>query len=195
MATPTVGTIQQHLDPILVPPPSRFSRAMKLAYWWGVYCTSVAGIMLPYNTLSCFLGRYLLDHFHLWDRTLPPGTDRSRGKDGELISAAIAAFIGTLLSLAGGLFSVVVSERFFVDPGTSSRNAEVAWFGVFYVPCCLLAAVGSMAASGGFMHARFHYVHPDTLLGVYAFGSLITFPSSLFIWWAVHALWTRWKDS
>ncbi|KAH8813803.1 hypothetical protein DL96DRAFT_1625425 [Flagelloscypha sp. PMI_526] len=185
MRTPNAGTARQVLqNPI---------RAESSPPWWNdhrpsdcpsPYCCFSSTIMLaafvmPYNVLSCFIGRYILDHYHLWHRTLPLGVERSGGKDGELIAAAIAgafsaSFIITLYNIAS--WSVRYGYR---HPGVSTACMCLPTGPIKWCFWAILILWSPLPLFGALMHLRFDYVDPVSMLGIYGFGAMIIFPGAV----------------
>ncbi|KAH8795132.1 hypothetical protein DL96DRAFT_1300887 [Flagelloscypha sp. PMI_526] len=192
MGTPKAGTIQH---PALSPIYSPRSTSSQLWRDWIKFISWLFGITLAftvYNIGACALGRFLLDHFHLWDRNIP--SDASElNKHAELLAALLASWLSTLAAIGVIIILVRYIDRWIrrIQRQYIGRRRRKFQFGDHYwtiVVVVLLSEWSLLPIAGAMLHPRFHYVDPVSLLGVYGFGNLALLPLSIplgsFGWWA-----------
>ncbi|KAH8813655.1 hypothetical protein DL96DRAFT_1715971 [Flagelloscypha sp. PMI_526] len=176
MGTPKPGTIQQpDLGYIYIP---RIPRTRAQRFWseWGDLTVWLLGITLAftsYNIGAYALGRFFLDHFHLWNRVIP--SDASKfDKHGELIAAFLAGWLSTPAAL--GLLNILAHG---VDEWLERRKIRFRFLDHLsaIVVAVLLTEWSILLATGAMLHPRFRYVDPVSLFGVYWFGSLLLMPT------------------
>ncbi|KAH8813667.1 hypothetical protein DL96DRAFT_1685035 [Flagelloscypha sp. PMI_526] len=83
---------------------------------WIKFISWLLGITLAftvYNIGACALGRFLLDHFHLWDRNIPPDASELN-KHAELIAALLASWLSTLAAIG---VIIILNGHCFQLPG------------------------------------------------------------------------------
>ncbi|KAH8824910.1 hypothetical protein DL96DRAFT_1682129 [Flagelloscypha sp. PMI_526] len=171
MPTPRDGT---HQHPELESLPPRISLLMKWQAITGIdiefilWLLGLDAILCAYNIVACVLGRFFLDHFHLWKQSIPPDA-RSIDKYGELI----AAFLAGCLSLPATLGLVYMCLR--IDDMLDAQGKRFQILGHDILPFALiLFMIFSMVPiAGAIVHPGLHYVKADSMLAVYWFGSLL----------------------
>ncbi|KAH8796841.1 hypothetical protein DL96DRAFT_1689011 [Flagelloscypha sp. PMI_526] len=173
MPTPHPGTVRQ-LDVETIYPPPRQESPSNLKLIVQLIEISISSCV--HTITCCALGRFLLDHFHLWHArwTVPPDAP-SIEKHAELI----AAFLAGCLAGPGTYGVAIVVDA--IDTEIRRRRplmrlpetALVLWGIYFFALWTLLVITGAI------LHTRFRYLTVGSILGVYGFGSLILFLPSL----------------
>ncbi|KAH8823384.1 hypothetical protein DL96DRAFT_272342 [Flagelloscypha sp. PMI_526] len=159
MPTPRPGTVQQDLESLPVSKPKRKSHLLPHLSW------AVGTIV--FSVASCALGRYMLDHYAIWDQPIP------QNSHGELISAAVAGcFISTAMELVNFVDNKLVYYKWYPDFTTFWALVYV-----LVVTTCTTCVAVVVAAAIVHPFDNFWYVTPPRLLAVYAFGSIILLPS------------------
>ncbi|KAH8796836.1 hypothetical protein DL96DRAFT_1009556 [Flagelloscypha sp. PMI_526] len=180
MLTPYPGTIQQpDIDSIYPPTKTRGKFNLRLI----VQLVEISAGSCAHTVTCCALGRFMLDHFHLWhSRWIIPPNAPNIEKHAELIAAFMA---GCLTGPA--IYGAVVGASFFFSelrsrfPRLRARlrfripypfSDSPIWILYFFVLWTLLAVTGAI------LHPRFQYLTVGSVLAVYGFGSLLLFPPS-----------------
>ncbi|KAH8831831.1 hypothetical protein DL96DRAFT_1589137 [Flagelloscypha sp. PMI_526] len=173
MPTPYPGTVQQlDVENIYPLPKSQWRYRMR---------TIIAVIEISIGSCAhtitcCALGRFMLDHFHLWHTrwSIPPDAPNIE-KHAELIAAFLAGSLAGPGTYGGAVVFVAIDDELQrrwpqIRIPTSSW---VLWAIYFFVLWTLLVITGAV------LHLRFSYLTVGSTLGVYGFGSLLLFLPSL----------------
>ncbi|KAH8796823.1 hypothetical protein DL96DRAFT_1643301 [Flagelloscypha sp. PMI_526] len=176
MATPYLGTIQHpDIESLIVyRPPKRQCP----------YDLQLPLILLEINVASCIhtitccaLGRFMLDHFHLWRSTwIIPSDAPGIEKHAELIAALLAGSLAGPGLYGGGhvadaMISAELDKRFRdLRRRTRIPIGNIPLWGVYFLILWALLAI-----TGAVLHPRFHYLTAGSILGVYGFGALFLF--------------------
>ncbi|KAH8824037.1 hypothetical protein DL96DRAFT_1818736 [Flagelloscypha sp. PMI_526] len=180
MPTPREGTIQHHELGTLYVPYSR-SRVNAFINDWLIpiaWLLPVTAAIAAYNIGVCALGRFFLDHFHLWNRRISSSAS-SLDKHAELLAVLLAGCLSTpvTLGLALAIFEVEdMLER-------KGRRIEILDSMVKAVVVLFFVNWILVPISGAILHPRYQYVTPVSLLGVYWFGNLVLLPLSVPLAW------------
>ncbi|KAH8813652.1 hypothetical protein DL96DRAFT_500483 [Flagelloscypha sp. PMI_526] len=172
MGTPKPGTIQHpELEHIYI------SRTRAQRFWrnWVVPIAWLLGITLAftsYNIGAGALGRFMLDHFRLWNRVIPLDTPKL-DRHAELIAALLASWLSSPVAI--GLLLIL---HFGVDRWL--RRIELKFRFLDHISTVVVVVLLSewslLLVAGAMLHPRFQYVDPVSLLGIYCFGSLLLIP-------------------
>ncbi|KAH8833431.1 hypothetical protein DL96DRAFT_1552381 [Flagelloscypha sp. PMI_526] len=159
MPTPRPGTVQQDIESLPVGRPKRTFHLLPHLFW------AVATIV--YSVASSALGRYMLDHYAIWNLPIP------QNSHGELIASAIAGcFISPGLELFNFVDKKLVLYRWY--PDCSTFWALISVMVVVICIACVAVVVGAVIVQA---FDNLSYVTPQIMLAVYAFGSVILLPS------------------
>ncbi|KAH8834698.1 hypothetical protein DL96DRAFT_1701727 [Flagelloscypha sp. PMI_526] len=172
MVTPREGTVQ-HQDLEALPPYSKSGIWFHYGKPTASILAWIAGVC-AYNVSTCALGRFFLDHFHLWTRIIPSDAP-TLDKHAELIVALLAGCLSIPLTI---LTYVIVDDldRMLWVQGYRFQFTNIDNIIVWILVVALLTLFPATAA---LIHLKFHHVTPVSTLAVFGFGSLITLPSSL----------------
>ncbi|KAH8813695.1 hypothetical protein DL96DRAFT_1625161 [Flagelloscypha sp. PMI_526] len=190
MPTPKAGTIRQQDLEIL---PRRSKNDWRSQYLVPtLWLTLFTGAFCGYNVAACALGRFLLDHFHLWKRTIPSDTP-SIEKHAELIAAFVAGFLAT--PTAFGFFSALT----WVDKELMRRKVKYQFllqsYASFWAEVFMVDLV-AVTVTGAIFHSRFRQMGAVSILAVFGFGSLLLVPAVGFVVgviWVSWDLWRKWR--
>ncbi|KAH8813665.1 hypothetical protein DL96DRAFT_1625068 [Flagelloscypha sp. PMI_526] len=175
MGTPRVGTIQHSdLERVYI------HHSAMSQFWreWGTFIAWLFGITLgftAYNIGACALGRFFLDHFHIWDRTMPPYASEI-DRHAELIAALVASWLSTPGAL--GLLVILFTVDDWLRIEMKAKFQFIDYFSTIVV-VTLLTEWSFLLVAGAMLRPRFHYINLVALQGVYWFGSLILLPVSI----------------
>ncbi|KAH8834696.1 hypothetical protein DL96DRAFT_1701725 [Flagelloscypha sp. PMI_526] len=199
MVTPQEGTIQhQDLEALQLPPHSKPVKSWLTTYSLKLISPSrneggsttrttalilacIAGVC-AYNISTCALGRFFLDHFHLWTRTMSPDAPTVE-KHAELIVALLAGCVSVPLTIL--TFAIVDDlDRELWIQGWRFQIMNIHNIIIWIFVVVLISVLPTIAAM---IHLKFHHVTPVSTLAVFGFGSLITLPLSIaliacFVW-------------
>ncbi|KAH8813745.1 hypothetical protein DL96DRAFT_1625291 [Flagelloscypha sp. PMI_526] len=185
MSALEAGTVQQ-LELEALPrraPPFKLTKQWVKEMWWFLSGWSfmfhmVLAVIVAYNLIAVAFGRHILSHYHLWEGTVSPDAD-SQG--GYLAAAAVAgnlaaATVFPLLVMLLRVYDEKKEEFRWRYIGLSKRLAY--W--------CLFVGVIALSwawvvVSGAALHPSHSYVTPKSMVGIYAFGSLLAFPSAVIL--------------
>ncbi|KAH8824036.1 hypothetical protein DL96DRAFT_1818735 [Flagelloscypha sp. PMI_526] len=175
MPTPRVGTIQ-HPELGTLHTPYVKSRVNTVIREWTIFLLWLLGItaaVVTYNIGACALGRFFLDHFHLWNRRIPSSAS-SLDKHAELLGVLLAGCLSTPLTLE------LILAIFKVEDISRRRGGTVEIIDSSDKAVALLIFVDwtLIPISGAIIHPRYQYVNPVSLLGVYWFGNVVLLPLS-----------------
>ncbi|KAH8813684.1 hypothetical protein DL96DRAFT_1625114 [Flagelloscypha sp. PMI_526] len=176
MTTLRGGTVQhQDLGALPLPPGPPY---LKYKYIWDDYgkptawTLAITTAICTYNVSACALGRFFLDHFHLWNRTMPPDVPNIE-KHAEPIVALLAGALSPPLTFL--IFSILfLIDDIILVRGYKFRILDVYGMLVWIFIVALFSLLPAMAA---LIHLKFLHVTPLTTLAVFGFGSLVIFPS------------------
>ncbi|KAH8813698.1 hypothetical protein DL96DRAFT_1625165 [Flagelloscypha sp. PMI_526] len=182
MSNSNVGTVQQpDLEALVY---SHKEGWVSKFFWRTTFIIFIIAFFGGYNTAACALGRFMLDHFHLWNRTIP--TDLAGiDKHAELIAAFVSGCLATLVALGilfplgwidGQLKKREVKYRFL------HHNYTVVWAGIF-------ASLGGLTVTGEIFHPRFQHISIVSMLGVYGFGNLLILPTLALLLYVAGETW------
>ncbi|KAH8795131.1 hypothetical protein DL96DRAFT_1723782 [Flagelloscypha sp. PMI_526] len=177
MTAPRGGTLQQGELESLHPPYPRFAAVKEFIDEWMLPIAWIIGFTAlgaAYNIGACALGRFFLDHFHLWNRIIPADAsslDKRAEYFAGLIASCLSIPVATVLIAALFVMEDVLDRRGKrFRPLASLSNIVIL---ITFTEWCLLPV------SGAIIHTRFYYVNPISLMGVYWFGSLVLLPVSI----------------
>ncbi|KAH8824038.1 hypothetical protein DL96DRAFT_1713394 [Flagelloscypha sp. PMI_526] len=179
MPTPRAGTMKHDELRTLYAPYSRPKVDVFIDGWLIpiAWLFLVAVVIAAYNVGVCALGRFFLDHFHLWNRGIPSSAS-SRDKHAELFAVLLAGCLSfpifLALTLASLKFEVVLERRGRRVEILDTRKAVAlqVFINWIFVP-----------VSGAIIHPRYQYTNPISILGVYWFGNLVLLPLSVPLAW------------
>ncbi|KAH8796849.1 hypothetical protein DL96DRAFT_1643354 [Flagelloscypha sp. PMI_526] len=169
MPTPHPGTIQEpDLENIYQPPKRRWPFDLLLS----IQIVEISIGSCIHNVACCALGRFMLDHFHLWNsRWIIPPDAPSIEKHAELIPAFVAGCLAGPATYGGA----VAADSFII--ALRKRHVQIRIprgdGGVWAI--YLLSLWILMAVIGAILHPRFRYVNVGSILGVFGFGNLFLF--------------------
>ncbi|KAH8823383.1 hypothetical protein DL96DRAFT_1713800 [Flagelloscypha sp. PMI_526] len=159
MPTPRPGTVQQDIESLPVDRPKRTFHLIPHLSW--------AVAVIVYSVASSALGRYMLDHYAIWNSPIP------QNSHGELIASVIAGcFISPGLELLNFVDKKLVFYRW--HPDCSTFWAIISVMVVVASITCVAVVVGAVIVQA---FDNLSYVTLQRLLAVYAFGSIILLPS------------------
>ncbi|KAH8813705.1 hypothetical protein DL96DRAFT_1716012 [Flagelloscypha sp. PMI_526] len=209
MPTPKSGTIQQpDLEALYIPYKKVFFQPRLCAleidvvylqtrskitdnvrfYLWVLFIT---GLFCGYNIAACALGRFLLDHFHLWKWTIPSDAP-SIERHAELIAAFLATFLATPTMVVVFLFLIWADHRLEDrDVNYQFQDHSYSLVGAY-----VFANWAMMIVTGAMFRPRFHHISVASILGVYGFGNLLLLPACgifMIISFVSYDLWKEWK--
>ncbi|KAH8813663.1 hypothetical protein DL96DRAFT_1625064, partial [Flagelloscypha sp. PMI_526] len=139
----------------------------------------IMAIVISYNLIACSFGRHILSRYRLWEGTIPPDAD---SKAGYLIAATVAGILAGV-----SIFPLFIAFIFLPQRGVplnlrlgpvvvSKRFAHWSLFaGVIVFSWTFVIIAGAV------MHRTYSYVTPLSMLGIYAFGTLLALPSVAFL--------------
>ncbi|KAH8813670.1 hypothetical protein DL96DRAFT_1625075, partial [Flagelloscypha sp. PMI_526] len=178
--TPRVGTVQ-HLE-LEAQVQASDSTMKRIIEDWLIPIAQLLGVtaaIAAYNIGACALGRFFLDHFHIWDRQIP--TDASHiNKYAELFAALLASCLSTPVAFGLIFMLFIYVDEFldrleikfqFLDDATVSTMIIITF----------LTEWSLIPVAAAIFHPRFHSVNPVSLLGVYGFGTLVLLPLSILL--------------
>ncbi|KAH8813748.1 hypothetical protein DL96DRAFT_1625297 [Flagelloscypha sp. PMI_526] len=186
MSTLEAGTAQQHELEILPPPKTPFRFTTKWAVdtfltvcFWGAVFLFAIGVSVAYTMVAVSFARHVLSYYYLWE-AIPSDAET---KNGYIIAGLVAGilagvFICPLFRIWVGLVFDEEKKEVHWGSGRVSSKRLVYW--------CLLAGAVILSwifvvISGAVMHRTFYYVTPLSMLGLYAFGTLLAAPSVVFL--------------
>ncbi|KAH8813674.1 hypothetical protein DL96DRAFT_501016 [Flagelloscypha sp. PMI_526] len=186
MPTPRQGTIQHREIETPVPPYSRYTAVKNFLDDWLVPISWILAFTIlcaAYNIGACALGRFFLDHFHLWDRRIPSEAS-SLDKHAELLAALLASCLSTPIAI--GLL-VVFSKA---DDIYDRREMRFKFLNSLssIVVFIVLTEWAFLPVSGVILHPRYQYVNPISILGVFWFGNIPLLPLSISLAWFVYLI-------
>ncbi|KAH8813702.1 hypothetical protein DL96DRAFT_1820962 [Flagelloscypha sp. PMI_526] len=174
MPTPKEGTLQQpDLEALSHPYQSRESWVSEYLIpllWILLYLTGFGG----YNVAAGALGRFMLDHFHLWNQTIPSNT-AGIDKHGELIAALVAGCLAPPMTVWIMVILILVDDQLRKRDvkfqfGDDAGFRAVVWISVF-------ANWVGIIMTGAMFHPRFQHVKVASMLAIYGFGNLLLLPT------------------
>ncbi|KAH8795137.1 hypothetical protein DL96DRAFT_1567776 [Flagelloscypha sp. PMI_526] len=184
MPTPKQGTVQQRDLETLLPQYPRYI-SVKHFYedWIGPFCIvlAITAFSAAFNIGACALGRFFLDHFHLWDRRIPSEAS-SLDKHAELFAAVLASCLSTLVAI--GLFVIFIKADDIFKRW--KMNFRFLNFPSSLLVLLVLIEWAFLPVSGAIIHPKYQYVNPVSMLGVYWFGHLPLLPLSIPLVWFVY---------
>ncbi|KAH8825501.1 hypothetical protein DL96DRAFT_1817045 [Flagelloscypha sp. PMI_526] len=175
MPTQYPGTIQQPDVESLYQPPKK----KLLLQRWILLTIQLIEISIGssiHSVACCALGRFMLDHFHLWSsRWIIPPNEPSIEKHAELIAAFMAGCLaGPATYGAAAVSHTIIPDLRRRNVYVRIRTDDLGSWAVY-----LLVLWVSMAITGAMLHPRFRYLTVGSILGVYGFGALLLFLPSL----------------
>ncbi|KAH8824911.1 hypothetical protein DL96DRAFT_1611256 [Flagelloscypha sp. PMI_526] len=185
MPTPREGTLQ-HRDLESLSPRPFFRLPKWLASIDVEFVNSFFFFFVAvsiYNTVACALGRFFLDHFHLWNRTIPPDA-RSLDKHGELVAAFLASCLSLIATVAILYLCTFLDDVLRVR----GKNFEILTHNPSILGIIIFSVVTMVPVAGAIIHPGLHYVNPVSMLAVYGFGSVLLIPSLALLF--VIVVWT-----
>ncbi|KAH8796837.1 hypothetical protein DL96DRAFT_1643326 [Flagelloscypha sp. PMI_526] len=177
MPTPKAGTVRQpDVEVLSSPSKKEWFKDLPLTIWLAL----LSAVSCVYCIISCALGRFFLDHFHLWpSRYTVPSDAPSLDKHAELIAALVAGCL-TGPATFGAIILFYLFGDILIPRHMPSVLGRLPLLGIcFFVILVLLAILGAM------FHMRFRYLTVVTILATYGFGSLFLLSGtgiSFYLW-------------
>ncbi|KAH8800123.1 hypothetical protein DL96DRAFT_1637024 [Flagelloscypha sp. PMI_526] len=180
MATPHSGTIQHpDIESLTVYRPPKRQCPFDIKLYLILFEISVGSCL--HTITCCALGRFMLDHFHLWKSNwIIPSDAPGIEKHAELIAAFMAGSLAGPTLYGGGHVAVALIPTKIEAWYSNLRNRTQIpisdlplWTWYFFVLWSLLVVTGAL------LHLRFRYLTVGSVLGVYGFGALFLFLPSL----------------
>ncbi|KAH8817752.1 hypothetical protein DL96DRAFT_1623242, partial [Flagelloscypha sp. PMI_526] len=170
MPTPYPGTIRQpDLENLYVYPKQAWCN-VKLTCQF----TAITLLISGYNVAACALGRFFLDHFHLWRWSVPAGVT-GFDKHAELVTAFVSSVIATPATI--GVFWVVILILHEIEKrGVIFQFSDRSLLWIYIVVTWVL-----LALMGTAFHPRFQHITTVSMLAVYGFGNLLLLLSIVLI--------------
>ncbi|KAH8813704.1 hypothetical protein DL96DRAFT_1716011 [Flagelloscypha sp. PMI_526] len=173
MPTPSAGTSKQPDIETPYRPYKRPYRGWVHEYlvpilWVSFYTTVSSG----YNVGACALGRFMLDHLHLWEWSIPLDTP-SINKHAELIAACVAGCLASLATIG------VVLILFWLDRHLKKRGVKFQFGDSVYTMIWAHVIINwvLVVLAGLMFHPRFQDVNALSMLAIYGFGNLLLLPT------------------